>query len=110
MSEFVLHEGQICRKVESYEAVDVAQLASKVEADQAALDAHKNVHADLQAQLDAKDIEVQDAESVLEDSKRSVDAAQALVGEASDNESDATDEATDGASGEVDDSVPQPII
>ena len=102
--QFVIHEGQLCRKIESFEAVDVAQLASKVESDQSVVDVRKNELELLQAQLDVKSIELEDAESVLENSKRTLSAATALVDESADAE------ATDGTGGENDNTTEEQVI
>ena len=108
--QFVYQDGQLFRKVESLEATDVEQLNSKVVASQGVVDARKNELELLQAQLDVKSIELEDAESVLEKDKRSEAAAVTLVAESTDNESDSADEATDGTSGEADDTATEQVI
>ena len=101
---FVMHDGQLCRVSESFEAVDVAQLEATVAQHEQVVAQHKDEHAGLQAQLDAKALELEDAESVLEDSKRNHQAAKALV-------DDGTDAAqADGASGAVTHLTPEQIF
>lgn len=78
--EYVMHEGQLCRTTQTYESVELGQLEQDVSAKEATVAEKTSALVALQAQVDAATIEVEDAESVLEDSKSGLSVAQTLVG------------------------------
>jgi hypothetical protein len=107
---YIMHEGQLCRRVESFEPVDVAQLQYKVDQDAEVLRQRTAERDSLNQQLEDKELEVEDAEAALEDSKSNLTVAQTLVGESGDDEDGAETETADGTSGAYAYNVPEPVL
>ena len=96
-SNVVMHEGRLARRRETvtFDVLEDTQLEREVQGHEQVL-AEKNARrAELTAQLEALDEEVQEAEGNLEESKRDMAIGTTLVGDESDGAG------TEGVDGEV---------